>query len=60
MKFIFIYILQFFYLFKADLPIDCLKSETVGVWQFDISDLKYHEFYVENTCGHYGITYNFI
>jgi len=40
-------------LFKADLPIDCLKSETVGFWQFDISDLKYHEFYVENTCGHY-------
>ena len=38
--------------FRADLPVHCLKSHIAGDWEFKISQLKKYDKFVENQCGH--------
>ena len=43
-----------FFLKKQDLPIHCLKSDIVGTWTFEITELKTAELVTDNSCGHVG------
>lgn len=48
------FLLLFFYFlpfFKSDLPIHCLRSQTVGKWKFYLSEPKPSPA-TRNTCGH--------
>lgn len=53
MKFIFYFItLCLLISVQADLPIHCLKSQTVGKWQFFLSAPSTNKTSLENNCGH--------
>ena len=45
MKLISIFFILLNSVIKSDLPINCLKSETVGIWEFKISEMQNHAYY---------------
>ena len=45
----------FIFLFSSiycDLPIHCLKSDIVGIWEFNITNKEILDNVVINNCGH--------